>query len=65
MGFTENVGFLMVNFSLLFAIFKCASFVLETIFRRFTLGGSLGFVIAVAAHAIQHASNEDRRSDAG
>lgn len=57
--------FLWSTVSLLFAIFICVSFVLETVFLSFALGGSLGFVIAVAAHTIQHAINEIRKSDAG
>jgi hypothetical protein len=44
--------------SLLFAAFLCASFILETVFLSFALGGSLGFVIAVAVHTAGHAINK-------
>jgi hypothetical protein len=54
--------FLWSTASLLFAVFICVSFVLETVFLSFALGGSLGFVIAVAVHTIQHAIIEIRKS---
>jgi len=56
--------FLWSTVSFLFAIFICVSFVLETVFLSFALGGSLGFVIAVAIHTVQHAIKEVRKSDA-
>jgi hypothetical protein len=53
--------FLWTAASLIFAVFLCVAFVLETIFLSFALGGSLGFVIAVAIHTIQHAIKEIRK----
>jgi hypothetical protein len=49
--------FLWLTVSLLFAVFLCVAFVLETVLS-FALGGSLGFVIAVAVHTTGHAINE-------
>ena len=53
--------FLWSTVSLLFAVFLCASFFLDEAFLSYALGGSLGFVIAVAVHTIQHAIEETRR----
>jgi CHASE2 domain-containing sensor protein len=53
--------FLWLTVSLLFAVFLCVSFVLETVFVSFALGGSLGFVIAVTAHTSEHAIKETRK----
>jgi hypothetical protein len=53
--------FLWLTVSLVFAIFICVSFVVEAVLLSFALGGSLGFVIAVAVHTIQHAINEIRK----
>lgn len=53
--------FLWLAVSVVFAVFLCVSFVLETIFVGFALGGSLGFVIAVAVHTTQHAIKEIKK----
>jgi ABC-type polysaccharide/polyol phosphate export permease len=53
--------FLWLTVSLLFAVFLCVSFVLGTIFVSFALGGSLGFVVAVAVHTSEHAVKETRK----
>jgi len=53
--------FLWTAVSLLFAVFLCVSFVLETSLVSFALGGSLGFVVAVAIHTIQHAIREIKK----
>jgi hypothetical protein len=53
--------FLWLTVSLVFAAFLCLSFVLGTVFLSFALGGSLGFVIAVAVHTTAHAMNEIRK----
>jgi hypothetical protein len=53
--------FLWLAVSLLFAVFLCVSFLLETVFLGFALGGSLGFVIAVTIHTTGHAINEIRK----
>jgi CHASE2 domain-containing sensor protein len=53
--------FLWLTVSLLFAVFLCVAFVLETVFVSFALGGSLGFVIAVTVHTTGHAINEIRK----
>jgi hypothetical protein len=54
--------FLWLAVSLLFAAFLCISFVLETALS-FALGGSSGFVIAVAFHTTGHAINEIRKKN--
>jgi hypothetical protein len=53
--------FLWLTVSVLFVVFLCASFVLETVLLSFALGGSLGFVIAVTIHTTGHAINEIRK----
>jgi len=53
--------FLWLTVSLIFAVFLCVAFVLETIFLSFALGGSLGFVIAVTVHTTEHAIKEIRK----
>jgi hypothetical protein len=53
--------FLWLTVSLLFAVFLCVSFVLETVLLSFALGGSVGFVIAVAVHTTGHAIKEIRK----
>jgi hypothetical protein len=53
--------FLWLTFSLLFAVFLCVTFVLEAVFSSFALGGSLGFVIAVAVHTTGHAIKEAKK----
>jgi len=52
--------FLWSTVSLLFAVFLGVSFFLDSVFLSYALGGSLGFVIAVAVHTIQHAIEETR-----
>ena len=52
--------FLWSAVSLIFAVFLCVSFILD-MFTSFALGGSLGFVIAIAVHTVQHAINETRK----
>jgi uncharacterized membrane protein YoaK (UPF0700 family) len=49
--------FLWLVVSVAFAVFLCISFILETSLS-FALGGSLGFVIAVAIHTTGHAIRE-------
>jgi hypothetical protein len=53
--------FLWLTVSLLFAVFLCVSFVLDTVLLSFALGGSLGFVIAVAVHTTSHAIKEFKK----
>jgi hypothetical protein len=53
--------FLWLTVSFLFAVFLCVAFVLGEVFLSFALGGSLGFVIAVAVHTTGHAIIEIRK----
>ena len=52
--------FLWLTVSLLFDVFLCVSFVVET-GLSFALGGSLGFAIAVTIHTIGHAIKEIKK----
>ena len=53
--------FLWSTVSLLFAVFLCVSFFLDETLLSYALGGSLGFVVAVAIHTIEHAIEETRK----
>jgi len=53
--------FLWSTVSLLFAVFLSASFFLDETLLSSALGGSLGFVVAVAIHTIEHAIEETKK----